>query len=73
MLIGELESFIIIPINKTIFLIWNLKQQMFTMNDKNQSPDVVNKKGHTRKVRPGTQDLSHGTFHLGSFYVGCGT
>ena len=46
---------------------------MFTMNDKNEPPDVVYKKGHTRKVRPGTRDLSHGTFHLGSFYVGCGT
>ena len=32
----ELENFIIISINKTRLLIWNLKQQMFTMSNKKQ-------------------------------------
>ena len=43
-LLCELENFIIIPINKTRLLIWNLKQQMFTMNNKKQPLEVFYKK-----------------------------
>ena len=40
----KLENFIIISINKTRLLIWNLKQQMFTMNNKKQPPEMFYKK-----------------------------
>ena len=40
----ELENFIIISINKTRWLIWNLKQQMFAMNNKKQPTEVFYKK-----------------------------
>ena len=43
-LLCELENFIIIPINKTRLLIGNLKQQMFTMNNKKQPLEVFYKK-----------------------------
>ena len=33
-----------ISINKTRLLIWNLKQQMFTMNNKEDPPEVFYKK-----------------------------
>ena len=43
-LLRDLENFIIISINKTHLLIWNLKQQMFIMNNKKQPPEVFYKK-----------------------------
>ena len=43
-LICDLKNFMIISINKTRLLIWNLKQQMFTMNNKQQPPEKFYKK-----------------------------
>ena len=43
-LLRDLENFIIISINKTRLLIWNLKQQMFIMNNKKQPTEVFYKK-----------------------------
>ena len=41
---GELENFIILSINKTRLLIWDLKLQMFTIKNKKQPPEVFYKK-----------------------------
>ena len=43
-LLCELENFIILSINKTRLLIWNSKQQMFTINNKQQPPKASYKK-----------------------------
>ena len=43
-MLRDLENFIIISMNKTRLLIWILKQQIFIMNNKKQSPCVFYKK-----------------------------
>ena len=37
-LLHDLEDLTIISINKALLLIWNLKQQILTMNNKKQPP-----------------------------------
>ena len=49
-LVCELENFII-SINKTRLLIWNLKQPMFTMNNKSQPSKVFSQVGSSFSIK----------------------
>ena len=59
-LLRDLENFIIISINKTRLLIWNLKQQIFTMNNKKQPPEVFYKKKQFLKISQYSQENTYG-------------